>query len=150
MPNGNARFSDQFKLMGAIDPDANAAGTFTTGWVSMADFDGVYVVVSAGTLGTSATIDAKLQQATDSSGTGVKDVTSSSITQLTDAGSDSDKQAIIECRGENLDVANGFDHVRLSVTVATATSDSAGYIFGCNPRYSGVADASTVDEIVVV
>jgi hypothetical protein len=32
-------------------------------------------VIKTGVLGASATVDAKLQQATDSSGTGVKDIT---------------------------------------------------------------------------
>ena len=58
--------------------------------------------------------------------------------------------AIINCNAEELDVDGGFTHVRLSVTVATATSDLAAIIVGGDPRH-GLAsdnDLATVDEIV--
>lgn len=148
MGNANILPSNRCVLAGAIDPDANAAGTLETGWVSMATYQSILALVAVGDLGTSATVDAKLEQATDSSGTGAKDITGKSITQLTDAGSDSDKQAVINCRGDELDVAGGFDHVRLSLTTAVATSDSAGFIFGLDARYQPAAAAATLDEVV--
>lgn len=139
-------------VLGAIDPDANTAATYTTGWIDMADFQAIMAIVMAGDLGTSATLDAKLEQATDASGTGAKDVTGSDITQLTQAGTDSNKQAIIECWAEDLDLANDYTHVRLSMTVATATSDCAAIVLGSNARYGPASDydAATVDEIVTV
>ncbi len=139
-------------VVGAIDPDANTAATFTTGWISMSTFVSIMAIIMVGTLGASATVDAKLEQATDASGTGAKDVTGSDITQLTQAGSDSDKQAIIECNAEDLDIANDFTHVRLSVTVGTATSDIGAVVLGLDPRYAPASDydAATVDEIVTV
>lgn len=147
--NSNVLPSDQAVLAAVIDPDATAAGAVSTGWVSMADYDSIIAVAMAGTLGTSATFDAKLQQATDSSGTGVKDISGKAITQLTQAGTDeSDKQAIINCRADELDVANSFDHVRLTITVGTATSDAAGLIIGLNARYQPNADAASVAEVI--
>ena len=145
--NVNVLPSDRAVFAGVIDPDAIAAGAVSTGWVSMADFESIQAVVMAGTLGTLATLDGKLQQATDASGTGVKDITGKAITQLTAAGTDSDKQAIINCRAEELDVNNNFTHVRLTMTVAVATSDAAGFILGHNPRYAPV-DLASVDEVV--
>ena len=107
-------------------------------------------IVFAGTLGSSTTVDAKLEQASDSSGTGAKDITGKSITQITQAGTDYDKQALINCHSEELDVANGFNHVRLSITVATATSDVGGVVLGFAPRVSPVSgnDLASVDEII--
>ena len=150
MTQGTMIPSDQVAVAAVIDPDATAAGTVTSGWVSMADFEKLMAVVFAGTLGASATLDAKLEQATDSSGTGAKDITGKSITQLTKAGSDDDKQAVINVSAEELDVTNDFDHVRLSMTVATATSDVGGVVLGFNPRFGKASDsdASSVDEIV--
>lgn len=148
MSNPNILPSDRATLAAVIDPDVLTAATHTSGWVSMVDYDTIQAIVLAGTLGASATLDAKLEQATDSSGTGAKDISGKAITQLTQAGSDSDKQAIINCRAEELDVDNDFTHVRLSITVATASSDGAGLILGHNGRYQPVADASTVDEVV--
>ena len=137
---------------GVIDPDANTAATLTTGWVSMATFESVMAIILAGTLGSSATLDAKLEQASDSSGTGAKDITGAAITQLTQAGTDSDKQAVIQCRAQDLDVENSFNHVRLSMTTAVATSDSAALLLGFNPEHAPASDddEAGVDEIVTV
>lgn len=146
----NALPSERAAVVGVIDPDAYSASTVTTGWISAADFQTFMAVVYAGDLGASATLDAKLEQASDSSGTGAKDVTGKAITQLTQAGSDSNKQAIINLRQEELDIQNGFTHFRLSVTIATAACDAGASVYGFDPR-TGLAsdsDAASVDEIV--
>lgn len=150
MTHGTMRPSDRVAVAAVIDPDAYTAGTVTSGWVPIASFEKLLAVVMAGTLGASATLDAKLEQAQDGSGTGAKDVTDKAITQMTQAGGDSDKQAVINMVGEELDVNNGFTHVRLSMTVATATSDAGGTILGLNPRYgkASASDAASVAEIV--
>lgn len=145
------RPSDRAAVVGVIDPDATAAGTVTTGWIDASDFERFMAIVFAGTLGTNATVDAKLQQATDGSGTGVKDITNKAITQLTQDGTDeSDKQAVINLTAEELDVANGFTHFRLSVTIGTATSDAGGVVLGMDARYGPASDndAASVAEIV--
>lgn len=144
--------SEVAAVLGCIDPDAYSAGTYTTGWISMANFQCIMAVVMAGTLGSSATIDAKLEQAQDAAGTGVKDLTGSAIAQLTQAGTDADKQAVIECYAEDLDLENDFTHLRLSITVGAATSDAGGLVIGLSPRYAPAYsyDAASVDEIVTV
>lgn len=146
--NPNILPSNEAVLAGVIDPDAYTAATYTSGWVSMATYEAIQAIIFAGTLGTSATLDAKLEQASDGSGTGAKDITGKAITQLTQAGTDSDKQAIINCRSDELDVANSFTHVRLSMTIGTATSDAGGVILGHYARYQPATDATTVDEVV--
>ena len=150
MSSQTALASESIAVVAMIDPDNYTAATYSSDWVAMKDFERAMAVVMAGALGTSATIDAKLQQATDSSGTGAKDVTGKSITQLTEAGTDDDKQAVINVRGEELDVANGFDYVRLQVIVGTATSDAGAIVLGINPRYAPASDSdlASVDEIV--
>lgn len=148
--NLNAKPSELAAVVGVIDPDALGASTVTTGWVNMRNFGAVMAIVMAGTLGTSATLDAKLEQATSSGGAGAKDIDGKDITQLTQAGTDSDKQVVINCRAEELDVDNGFAYVRLSMTVATATSDCGGLLLGLFPARGPASDfdAATVDEIV--
>ncbi len=146
--NPNIKPSDRAVLVGVIDPDLNAAGTLTTGWINMGLFESIMAIIFAGALGTSATLDAKLEQATDSSGTGAKDISGKAITQLTEAGTDSDKQAIINCRSDELDVNNSFCYVRLSMTVAVASSDSCAAVLGLDARYQPAADATTVAEVV--
>lgn len=149
--NSNVKPSDRVAIVGTIDPDVTTASTVTTGWVDMKNFGAVMAVIMAGTLGSSATIDAKLEQATDGSGTGAKDIAGKAIGQLTQAGTnDSDKQAVINCFAEELDLANDFTHVRLSLTVGTATSDAGAVLLGFDPRkdVASVNDADTVVEIV--
>lgn len=144
--------SEMAAVLGTIDPDAYAVSTVTSDWCDVGEFQQILAIVMAGELGASATLDAKLEQATDSSGTGAKDVTSSSIAQLTQAGSDSDKQALIQIRADDLDRANDFTHVRLSMSIGTATSDAGGVVLGFNPRHGPASDndLASVDEIVTV
>lgn len=146
----NAKITEYVALLGAIDADAYAAGTYTTGWVKKDRFNRFAALVAAGDLGASATLDAKIEQAKDSSGTGVKDVTGKAITQLTQAGTDSNKQAWINFEGSDLDGDNDFTHCRLSITVGVAASDAAGYLFGGDAYYGPAQDhdATTVDEII--
>lgn len=152
MTQKTVRPSDRFAVVGVIDPDAYTANTYTTGWIDMTQYNELMAIVMAGTLGASATLDAKFEQASDGSGTGAKDVTGAAITQLTQAGSDSDKQAIINLWGEDLDVDNGFTHARLSMTIATATSDAGAVVLGGAKRHGAASsgDLSSVDEIVAL
>lgn len=148
--NLNLKASEEVAVVGNIDPDAYTAAAYSTGWIAAKNFHEFLAIVQAGTLGASATLDGKLEQASDGSGTGAKDITSKSITQLTQAGTDSDKQALINLRPSELDLDNGFTHFRLTITVGTATSDAGGIVLGLGPR-TGPAqdnDAATVDEIV--
>jgi len=142
--------SEKVAVLGSIDPDANAAGALTSDWGDASQFESLLGIVQVGVLGSSGTIDAKLQQATDSSGTGAKDITGKAISQLTEAGSDDDKQALINVRAEELDVDGGFTHVAIVLTTAVATSDSSAILLGLNPRFAPASDndLSTVDEIV--
>lgn len=148
--NNTYKPSERIAVVGVIDPDANAAGTYVTGWVPASRFFSYMVLVMAGTLGASATLDAKIEQATDADGADAKDITGAAITQLTQAGSDSDKQAIINLRTEKLDVDGGFGYIRLSMTVGTATSDCGAVLLGVDGRNEPASDfdTSTVDEIV--
>lgn len=146
----NALASELAGIVGAINPVSQGAGTATSGWIDASKFQQFMAIVQAGALGASATLDAKLEQATDAAGTGAKDVTGKAITQLTQAGTDSNKQVVINLNpSQHLDTDNGFDHFRLSMTVGTAASLIAGIVLGLNARL-GVAsdnDATTVDEI---
>jgi hypothetical protein len=148
--NPNLNPSKRADVVGSIDPDAYAAGTYTTGWIDMSKFFSVLAVVMAGTLGASATLDAKIQQAQDSGGTGAKDISGLAITQLTQAGADSNKQALVNVMQSDLDRANNFAFVRLSMTIGTAASDAGGVVLGLDPRYGDAEanDKASVDEIV--
>ena len=138
--NQNILPSSQAAVAAVINPDAHVAGTVTSGWVHMKNFEAIQALVQLGQLGASATVDAKLEQATDGSGTGAKDIVGKSITQLSDAGADAGKLAVINCRAVELDIVNNFTHVRLSLTIGTATSDAGGLVLGHYPHYGPASD----------
>lgn len=146
----NLKATEAIALLGTIDPDAYAAGTYATGWVQVDDFAAYMALIAAGDLGASATLDAKIRQATDGSGTGAKDVTGKAITQLTQAGTDSNKQALINFKASDLDLAAGFTFVQISMTVATAASDASAHLFGFGAKQAPASsyDDAAVDEIV--
>jgi hypothetical protein len=137
-------------VAGIIDPDAYGTGAVSTGWIDMSVWGALMAIVMAGDLGSAATLDAKLEQAKDSGGTAAKDLTGKAITQMTKAGSDDNKQALINLRPDELDVNGGFTHVRLTMTVGTAASDAGAVVLGLHARYGSASDndAATVDEIV--
>ena len=131
----NAKASELLAVLATIDPVSQAAGTVTTGWITVANHHGLLAVIQTGVLGASATLDAKLQQATDSSGTGAKDISGKALTQIIKATGDN-KQALINVKPEELDTVNGFGFVRLSITVGVAASLTSAQLLGINPRFA--------------
>ncbi|MGX7926466.1 hypothetical protein ACWPMX_07820 [Tsuneonella sp. HG094] len=147
--NGNLLPSARAGVVGVIDPDAYAASTITTAWIDMQDFFAIMAILLAGDIVSTGTIDAKFQQATDDSGTGAKDVSGTSITQLTQAGTDSNKQVAINLAQADLDRNNGFRFARLSVTLGTAGADFGAVVVALDGRYGAATatDLTTVDEV---
>jgi len=128
----NAKLTEKLALLAALNPASVAPGTVLTAWVLAANFHSIAALIQTGVLGASATINASLQQALDSSGTSAKAVGSHAIAQIVQA-SGNNVQAFIECRTDELDSGNGFIYVALSVTVGVAASIVSGAIFGGNP-----------------
>ena len=136
-------------MLDNIAPISQGAGTVTSGWVNAANFERFLAVLQTGVLGASATVDAKLQQAQDSGGTGAKDVTGKAITQIVKATGDG-KQVEINLRAEELDINNSFSYFRLSVTVGTAASLIGAAIYGAVPKNfpASALNNATVVQIV--
>lgn len=145
--NPNIKPSEQIALLAVKNPISQAASTVTTGWLSMALLAAILAVVKTGVLGTAATVDAKLEQATDASGTSAKDITGKAVTQLVKATNDND-QVMINCRSDELDLANGFNHVRLSITVGAAASIVDAEVWGFYPRYQPLDHVDSVVEVI--
>lgn len=150
--NPNVLMSDQAVLAAAINPQSGAANTYTSGWVSMATYEAILAAVQWGAIAATGLVDAKLEQATNAAGAGAKDITNKAITQVT--GSQDNGQALINLRSDELDVENGFDHVRLSITVGdtasptAATALIAGFILGFCARYQPATDATSVAQVI--
>lgn len=142
----NAKGSELLAILATIDPSSQAAGAATTGWISAAEHHALLAIVQTGVLGTGATVDAKLQQALDATGTSAKDITGKAIAQIVKASGDN-KQALINVKPEELDTLGGFGFVRLSVTVGVAASQTAAQVLGINARE---LPASTANQAAVV
>jgi hypothetical protein len=123
----NAKGSELLAILTTLDPASQAAGTAATEWVSMVMFHDLLAIVQTGSLGTSATVDAKLQQAKDVNGTGTKDVAGKALTQIVKAGGEN-KQALIDF---------------------TPASQVSAQILGVNPLY-GPADAANQADVIQV
>ena len=102
---------------------ADIGGTaISTAYVSMEGFNNAMSYVEIGTWNAGDDLDVyKIQQATDSSGTGVKDLTTSGSGSNYDSDAPLDADGnfgIIEIKAENLDTANGFTHIRVTASEA--------------------------------
>src|SRR6185312_6117871 len=93
-------------------------------------------VITTGTLGTSATLDAKWQQADDSSGTNAVDV-GTALTQIVKASGDS-KQAVMNFV-PSVDYTEKR-YARLVMTVGVATSDAQAVVLGFDARHLPASD----------
>jgi hypothetical protein len=140
--------SEVAAIVATIDPDAYSASSYTSDYVDMEYWHSLLAVVYAGTLASSASVTAKLMQATSSTGAGAVTIAGKAITALTTG--DNDKQAIINLQADELNVAGGFKFVALKITAATAGGDLGGAIYGFFPRYgpANANDLASVDEIV--
>lgn len=142
-------FTDEWAVIGTIDPDANTAATYLTDAIDMADYDQVAFVVMNGTL--AGTMDFKVTQATTSGGT-YKDVTGAAITQIADSPvtTQSDSQQIVTVDQTALDMDNDYRYVKGSLTCG-ATNDSAVIAIGrAKKKPASDSDLASVSEIVNV
>lgn len=146
------RVDQAIAVVDCIDPDANTTGAITGDIIDMMKFEQVMFVVMAGALGTSATLDFQVYQGDSAAMGNAKVISGAAITQLTEAGTDSDKQAIVVVKQADLDEAGGFRWIRGTLTVGAATSDSATLGLGYFPTYGPASDydLTSVDEIVAL
>jgi len=144
----NAKGSELLSVLATLDPASQAVGAASTAWVPVANYFSFLAMVQTGVLGTSATVDAKVQQALDSSGMGAKDIGGKAITQIVKATGDN-KQVLVNVKPEELDTVNGFGFVRVTVTVGVAASVTSAQLLGVNPRYAP-ADVGNQAAVVQV
>ena len=143
----NVKASEFLALLGSINPSSQAAGSLTTGWISMANVRTILAIVATGALGASATVDANLTQAQDAAGTGAKAITGKAITTITGAGG---VQALINLQAHELDVNNGYQFVELTLTVGVAASETAGFVLGASTRYEPASAFNQVGVTQIV
>jgi hypothetical protein len=144
----NSSPSERVAVAAVVAPGARVAGAGNSGWIDTALYSRLLGIITTGTLGASATLDAKWQQASDASGTGTADVTQGQMSQIVKASGDN-KQAMM-----NLDVNRLTDRtkrfVRLVLTVGTATSDSGAIVLGFDPKHMPAGDNDPASVVQTV
>jgi len=140
---------EQVGVMATVDPQLVDNAAATSDWVLMKYIDRVAFVVSVGA--TDTTVDVKLQQASDASGTGAADISGYSVTQLT--ADDDNKQVIIEIDAATvLAAVSTKPYVAVVVTAGNGTTGAQisavglGYWFD----YSFPADNDLASVVQIV
>lgn len=143
----NAKLCERLTVQAKLGPVAVVNSEQFTGYVSMAQHGQALVIASTGNMA-AETIDVKVYQAQDGSGTGEKLL--KAATQLAAHASNNDsKQVVVNVRAEDLDTDNGFTHIRAG---AVTGSSSGGVmdilILAGDSRVEPATDAASVVEVV--
>jgi hypothetical protein len=145
------KLSDRLAIVSVIDPDAYATGTHTGDAIDMSLHRQIMTIVTVGDMASTSTVDCLLTESATSGGTYTQ-ISGKSITQLTEASTDDNKQAVINLKAEELGAT--MRYVKVSLRVLAAASDAATVTVAGRPRYTTASatttygDLSSVDEIV--
>ncbi len=150
----NSLPSERAAVVGVISPVDVTVTTIYSGYIALALFRRLMAIIKVGVIASTGKVDAKFIAYTDGNGGGGKDVTNAAITQLTQAGTDANKQAIINLETQKLaalTAGTNYTHVRLALTCTTASALADATILGFDPLYFPASDndLAAVDEIVV-
>lgn len=141
--------SQRVAVVSCVDPDAYTTGTTNDDVIDMMDFKRVMYIVMAGVLGSGATLNFYVFGDTASGGSYTTLITGKSITQLSEGGTDADKQAIVEVSAAEV-LAQGLRYIRGTLVILGATSDAGAVAIGEPAHYlpPTADDLASVDEIV--
>ncbi len=140
--------SQRAGVLGGIPP-ISATTVQTSAWLDATIFHNILFKVSVGVIAATGLVDAQVQQATSNAGAGAKAITGKSITTFT-AAANSGNQALINLRQEDLDIANGFKWVQLSITPSVAAALISGAALGFDPRNLSADKNAAATQVQVV
>jgi hypothetical protein len=125
-------FYERNELLDSVHPVSSAIAV-NGAWVEVGDFVEIVVTVQIGLIAATGVFNLDVNQATDATGTGAKNVTDAAgndvaITALADT--DDDVDIVIVIRNEYLDVNGGFNFVRVTATPSVAASLLAFQVYG--------------------
>lgn len=141
------RLNESLALLAVLNPATVNSTPATSSWVDAAAAHELLAVLAIGNMATE-TVDFKIEQATDSSGTAVKDLAAS--TQLAaSAAANDNAQLLIDVKAETIDTANGFRYVRLRAVTGGATGGPMCGLLWARTRYRPSTHAASVLETVV-
>lgn len=142
---------NRIAIVGTVDPGALTATTHTTDIIDMQKHLEVGFIILLGTLGSSATVDFTVSASANSNMSSSAVLTSRTITQLTQAGTDSNKQVIVWVRGIEIATINPqYRYIQGTLTVGTATSGAGVVVISTGQRSGASVDhnLASVDQVV--
>lgn len=148
----NMLFSEEWAVVGVVDPDASAAGTQLTTAIDMSLWESVAAVILIGDRSAGVAVDFAFQSSSTSGGS-YASITGKSMTQITDTSplsGASNKQVIVNMRGSEVTSNNRYVKGLLTLTKSpTANTDIAVVIFGRAKHLpASDNDITSVTEIV--
>jgi hypothetical protein len=140
----NYYLTENVSIAATVDPQLLNNNSVTSDWVDMSLYRKASFILNVGA--TDITVDAKLQEATDSSGTSAQDITGFAITQLT--ATDDNEQVVIEI--DATEVSEDYTHVALVVTIGNGSTGAQISAVGLayEARYVAVDHLASVTEVV--
>ncbi|MFO7323665.1 MAG: hypothetical protein DIU68_018205 [Chloroflexota bacterium] len=142
---GNEQLNERLALAAVIAPQSLNDTSIASGWVALSGARRALFTVLVGQ--TDTTVNAKLQAATDASGTGAADIPGKAITEL--GATDDNKQAHIEVSAPEI---AGYSHVRLVLTLGSGATGAlvaaTGFVAGARfAPASGLQLASVAETV---
>lgn len=143
------RLSEQLAVVGVVNPASLTANTYLTGVIDMLLHRRALFILAVGALTTDNTTDFSVVGDTASGGSYATTITGKVITQLTKAGSDDNKQVLVEVTAEEV-AAQGLRYIKGKVVTATAAALGCVVALADATRYGPASayDLASVDEIV--
>jgi hypothetical protein len=135
----------------ALDPVNEAIGTVQTGWIDMSLFADYLAIVQAGALAAAAGLAITFNQAADAQGATSKPLATKVVAPLTQASTNNvGSQTLVNLKGGDLDVNNGFRWVQMVVTVSGAATEISGLVLGTDQHNGFASDyaPASVNQIV--
>lgn len=142
------RMSERDAIVACIDPDAYGTGSYAGDVIDMLYFERVIFVVMVGTLGALAVVNFAVQESILTGGAYAAMSPAKAITALTQAGTDDDKQAVVEVKADEL--TPGYRFLRGVLTITINTADAGVVALADTARWKPASnwDLASVDEIV--
>lgn len=129
------RPAEKRALISWLDSDSYAIGVHDlAAYVNCELYGAIEFVFNVGDMAAGATMDVDIEVASDAAGTGAATV--KSMTQLTQAGGDSNAKVSITCSAIELEEAlAGGGFINAEVTIAAAAVEFGLMVYGWYPRY---------------
>ena len=149
MSMGSPSFAANTIVYGAVPALVDAA-TLVTAWFPVTNVIRIWAIILMGV--TDITVDAAIQQASASDGTGAKALSrAASITQLTALEDGSWATIDVEVTAAHFDLANSFNHAALKITVGDGSAGAyvAGAVIAWVRHRPPSQHASNVEQVEI-